>query len=219
MKKLILCISILALGLNASAQDFTWGAKVSATSPNLKIDDIKKIENPDETIKLLENTDASLGYQLGLFARVSLLGIYVQPEAMLSNSKSEIKFTDVMDENQELADVIGEVKLNKLDVPVMVGKRFLKVLRLNAGPVFTLLLSQDIDQSGASAAYEEIEANYKNATVGLQYGLGLDIASLTIDLRHEMGMQSISDDITIGDTTFEADQRMDQFLLSVGIKF
>ena len=218
MKKFILCISILALGFSAAAQDFTWGAKISASSPNLKIDDIKNIENADETIQLLENTDASLGYQLGLFARVSVLGIYV-PEVMLSNSKSEIKFTDVMDENQELVDVIGEVKLNKLDVPVMVGKRFLKILRLNAGPVFTLLLSQDVDQSGISDAYEEIEANYKNSTVGLQYGIGLDLAALTIDLRHEMGLQSISDDITIGETTFEADQRMDQFLLSVGIKF
>lgn len=219
MKKLILGISVIALGLNASAQDFAWGAKVSATTPNLKIEDIKNLNNPDETVQLLENTDASLGYQLGIFARVSLLGIYIQPEAMLSNSKSEIKFTDVMDENQELVDVIGEVKLNKIDVPVMVGKRFLKVFRINAGPVFTLLLSQDIDQSGAGGAYEEIQSNYKNSTVGMQYGIGLDIASINIDLRHEMAMQSIAEDITIGDTTFEADQRMDQFLLSVGIKF
>jgi len=32
-------------------------------------------------------------------------------------------------------------------------------------------------------------------------------------------LQSISDGITIGETTFNPDQRLNQFLVSVGIKF
>ena len=156
---------------------------------------------------------------MGVFARVSLLGIYIQPEVLFSNAKSEIQFTNVMDENAELVDVVGEVKLNKLDVPVMFGKRFLKIFRVNAGPVFTLLLSQDVDQAGITDTYTDIETNYKNSTVGAQIGAGLDISILTIDVRYEMGLQSMSDGITIGDTEFAADQRLNQFLVSVGIKF
>ena len=34
-----------------------------------------------------------------------------------------------------------------------------------------------------------------------------------------MGLKSITDGITIGENTFNADQRLNQFLLSVGIKF
>ena len=124
-----------------------------------------------------------------------------------------------MDENQELNDVIGEVKLNKVDVPVLIGKRFLKIFRVNAGPVFSLLLSQDIDQVSAQETWSEIDANYKNATVGLQYGVGLDISMVSVDLRVEKGFQSISEDLTIGETTFAADQRLEQIMLSVGIKF
>ena len=116
-------------------------------------------------------------------------------------------------------DVVGEVKLNKLDVPVLIGKRFLKIFRLNAGPVFTLPLGEDITFSGISDTYEDIETNYKSATVGAQFGAGLDLSILTVDLRYEMGLQSISDGITIGDTEFAADQRLNQFLVSVGIKF
>lgn len=222
MKKIILSIVFVALSVGASAQSFTWGAKVNVGTPNLKIDDIKNLEdNPDaeNVAQLLENTDAVLTYQLGIYARMKVAGFYIQPEAMFSNSKTEIKFLDVMDENQELNDVVGEVKLNKIDVPVMIGKRFLKIFRVNAGPVFSLLLSQDIDQVSAQETWNEIDANYKNATVGLQYGVGLDISMVSVDLRVEKGFQSISEDLTIGETTFAADQRLEQIMLSVGIKF
>ena len=107
-------------------------------------------------------------------------------------------------------------RLNKLEIPLLIGKRFFKVFRVNAGPIFTLLINEDITQS---TAYEKIESNYKDTTVGAQIGAGLDLAILTVDLRYEMGLQSITDGITIGENTFNADQRLNQFLLSVGIKF
>jgi hypothetical protein len=219
MKKIILTIALLGFTLNSSAQDFSWGPKLSISSPSFKLQDIQNLEGAEDIANLIENTDPVLGYQMGLFARVSLLGIYIQPEVLFSNAKSEIKFTDVLDENAELVDVVGEVKLNKLDVPVLFGKRFLKIFRINAGPVFTLLLSQNVDQSGITDTYTDIETNYKNATVGAQIGAGLDLSILTIDVRYEMGLQSISDGITIGETEFAADQRLNQFLVSVGIKF
>ena len=219
MKKIILSIALLGFTLNSSAQDFSWGPKLSISSPSFKLQDVASIESGVDAIQLLEDTDPVLGYQLGVFARISLLGIYVQPEVLFSNAKSEIQFIDVIDENADLIDVVGKVKLNKLDVPVMFGKRFLKVFRINAGPVFTLLLSQNIDQVGVSDTYTDIESNYKSATVGAQIGAGLDLSILTIDLRYEMGLQSISDGITIGETKFNPDQRLNQFLVSVGIKF
>lgn len=222
MKKLILSVVVLTLSLGASAQSFDWGVKVNVGSPSLKIDDIKNLENnteADNVTELLKNTDAVLTYQLGVFARIKLAGIYIQPEAMFSNSKSEIKFLDVMDEDQEGKDVIGKVELNKVDVPVMIGKRFLKIFRVNAGPVFSLLLSENIDQAGTKDTWNEINANYKNATVGFQYGIGLDISMISVDLRVEKGFQSISEDLTIGETTFEADQRLEQIMLSIGVKF
>ena len=218
MKKILLVLVII-FNVNLNAQEFSWGPKLSVSSPSLKLMDVQDLGSGEEAIQLLEDTDPILGYQLGLFARISLLGIYIQPEVLLSNSKSEIQFSDVMDENQELIDVVGEVKLNKLDVPVLIGKRFLKIFRINAGPVFTLPLGEDITFSGISNTYEDIETNYKSATVGAQFGAGLDLSILTVDLRYEMGLQSISDGITIGDTEFAADQRLNQFLVSVGIKF
>jgi len=218
MKKLILSIITIGLSINICAQDFSWGPRVSVSSPSLKFKDISAVNNTDDAIKLLSNTDSKLGYQFGAFARISLLGFYVQPEVLFSNSKSEITFENVLTENV-LEDVMGEVKLNKLEIPIMIGKRFFRILRLNAGPVFTLVLSNDIDQAGASNTVTEITTNYKDSSVGAQIGVGVDLSILTVDLRYEIGLQSLADEISIGDTSFNTDQRMNQFLVSLGLKF
>ena len=207
MRKLILAIVLVFSSMSLSAQSFKWGAKVNVGSPDVSLDDLKNLSEPGNSVDELLITDPKLNLQLGLFARIQLLGFYIQPEAMFSNSKSELKFEDVT----------GEVKLNKLDLPVMVGKRFLKIFRVNAGPVFSLKLSQDI--KNVKNTSDEIIANYKNATVGLQYGIGLDISMITVDLRVEKGLQSISDELKIAGKSFSADQRLDQVMLAVGIKF
>jgi len=210
MRKLILSVLLVCSSMSISAQSFNWGVKVNVGSPDVSLDDLKNLDKSGNSVgDLLEVTDPTLNVQLGLFARLQLLGFYVQPEAMFSNSKSELKFKDVT----------GEVKINKLDLPVMIGKRFLKIFRVNAGPVFSLKLSEDIKQSGVKNAADEIIANYKNATVGIQYGIGLDLSMITVDLRVEKGLQSISDEFKIAGSTFSADQRLDQVMLAVGVKF
>ena len=223
MKKLFLYTLLLPLCFGVTAQSFSWGAKVNVGNPNLKIKDIQNLQNNqngENIAKLLEDTDAVLTYQLGVFTRFMFAGVYVQPEAMFSSSKTEMTFENIIDGNgNSNNNVIGEMKLNKLDVPVMIGKRFMKILRINAGPVFSYILNQNIDQSGAKEAWNEINAEYKNATVGLQYGIGLDIAMITLDLRVEKGFQVISENLTIGETSFAADQRLEQIMLSVGMKF
>ena len=222
MKKLFLFTLLIPLCIGVSAQSFSWGAKVNVGSPNLKIKDIQNLQNNqngENIAKLLDDTDAVLTYQLGLYTRFMFAGIYVQPEAMFSSSKTEMTFENIINGNGNTNNVVGEVKLNKLDVPVMIGKRFMKILRINAGPVFSYILSQNIDQSGAKEAWNEINAEYRNATVGLQYGIGVDVAMINIDLRVEKGFQAISENLTIGETSFAADQRLEQIMLSVGMKF
>ena len=216
MKKIILLLYILLLSFSANAQKFSWGPKISISSPTLKLSDLALNATQDQAVRLLEQSNPSIGFQLGIYSRASFLGFYIQPEILLSNSRSEINYTDLTDLDNPL-DLVGDVKLNKLDVPVLFGKRFFKILRVNAGPVFTLLLSQNIEQGSNTA--KEIETNYKDSTVGAQLGIGLDLALVTIDLRYEIALQNISDGLAIGDTQFVADQRLNQILLSLGMKF
>ena len=135
MKKIILSTVLLVLSIGVSAQSFSWGAKVNVGSPNLKIKDIQNLQNNQDAeniAKLLDDTDAVLTYQLGIFTRFKLAGVYIQPEAMFSSSKTEMSFENIIDGNGNTDNnVVGEMKLNKLDVPVMIGKRFMKIFRIN----------------------------------------------------------------------------------------
>lgn len=216
MNKTLLLLCILSLSFSAFAQKISWGPKISISSPTLKLSDLSSIGMENQAVSLLDQSNPSIGFQLGIFARASFLGFYVQPEVLLSNSSSEISYSDLSDVENPL-DLVGDVKLNKLDVPLLFGKRFFKILRVNGGPVFTLLLSQNVNQPNNTA--KEIETNYKDSTVGAQLGIGLDLAIVTIDLRYEIALQNISEGLTIGDTQFAADQRLNQILLSVGMKF
>ena len=118
-------------------------------------------------------------------------GIYIQPEAMFSSSSNDITFRDVLDNNQVANEVSGEIKINKIDLPILVGKRYFKIFRVNVGPVFSLLLNDEIKQSGTKASWNEITGNYNNATLGLQYGVGIDISRITVDLRVENGLHKL----------------------------
>jgi len=63
MKKVILSIVLLSFGLVVPAQSFDWGVKVNVGTPNLKIDDIKNLEenqNAENVAQLLETPMQSL---------------------------------------------------------------------------------------------------------------------------------------------------------------
>jgi hypothetical protein len=71
------------------------------------------------------------GYHIGVFARFELPLCHVQPEILLTSSGATFKKN-----NQPL-----KLDFTKLDVPVMLGLSFFKVVRTQLGPIFSLLLS------------------------------------------------------------------------------
>ena len=218
MKKLFITIALVSCSLSISAQSFSWGPKIGIAVPSIKVSDVQDVNSGAQALSLLEDVNGKVSGHIGVFARISLLGFYIQPELLVSSSKSEVSF-NIPTDNFNLESVMGEVKLNKLDIPVLIGKRFLKVLRVNAGPVFTLPLNEDISFKNLTTNIEDVKTNYKSATIGAQIGAGLDLTFLTVDVRYELALQSLSEGISIGNSEFAADQRVNQFLIAIGVKF
>jgi hypothetical protein len=218
MKKLFLTIALVSCSLSISAQSFSWGPKIGIAVPSIKVSDVQDVNSGAQALSLLEDVNGKVSGHIGVFARISLLGFYIQPELLVSSSKSEVGF-NIPTDDFNLESVMGEVKLNKLDIPVLIGKRFLKVIRVNAGPVFTLPLNEDISFKNLTTNIEDVKTNYKSATIGAQIGAGLDLTFLTVDVRYELALQSLSEGISIGNAEFAADQRVNQFLIAIGVKF
>jgi len=157
----------------------------------------------EEDLANIKEGDAQIGYQLGIFARINLIGLFVQPELLFTSSKSALDVTNV-----------GDVSLNfnKIDVPVMVGMK-LGPLRLQVGPSFSFLSSAESETP--AGVIEDVKENYKSSTVGYQAGVGIDISKLVIDLKYEGSLSAYADALP---GWMETDQRVSQWVLAVGFK-
>lgn len=135
-----------------------------------------------------ENTfssDNRTGFYGGLWARVGASGIYFQPELYVSGKKTNLISNDTKEVNQ--------VQFTSLDVPLLVGAKFGAAgvgLRLNTGPMFSLIL--DEQQSFSQAAANVFNADFKDQTLAWQFGAGLDIKKLSLDARYELGLSKIN---------------------------
>ena len=201
MKKIVIIIIGICISTAGYAQ-FTIGPKIGVSSSNITVDEAE----------LVKSGDAKVGFHIGLFTRFGE-DFYIQPEVTFTSAGGKI---DISNDNGQTYDQITELKYNKLDVPVLVGVRFGDFFRVNAGPVLSLILSQDA--RNVDSTVDEIQNNYNNAVVGYQAGIGVDVGNLIFDLRYEGNLSKLGDSIDIGNESFSTNMRNNQILLSVGFK-
>ncbi|TPE43855.1 porin family protein [Pontibacter mangrovi] len=199
MRKLFLTIiCVLAVSAAASAQIFQAGVKAGVSSSNVKLSDLQ-----NEPLRYA-NPENITGYHAGAFTRLQLLGLVLQPEAILSTTGGKVA---VSDDNTSTSVRVEKFRFNRLDVPLLVGLSFLKVARVQAGPVASMLLSATEDG-------QSIKDYYNSSDWGYQAGVGVDIGALTLDLRYER----IARDFTNPARESSGKVRNEQFLVSLGLK-
>jgi len=129
------------------------------------------------------NNSNRAGYLAGVWARVGGLGFNFQPELYVTGKNIKIKD----DQNNE-----NTAKFTSIDVPLLLGGKIGALGlggRFYGGPVFSFAVNKD--QSLSSAAGGATKLDYKSANYGFQVGAGVDISSLSIDLRYEGGLNKI----------------------------
>lgn len=174
MKYLSLTLAFLLVGLFASAQvlpSFQLGIKAGANFSKFDSENTFSSEN-------------RAGFYGGLWARLGAAGIYFQPELYVSGKKTNLVSN---------AGEVNKVNFTSLDVPLLVGTKFGAAgigLRLNTGPMFSLIL--DENQSFSQAAGSVFKADFKNQALAWQFGAGLDIKKLSFDARYELGLSKIN---------------------------
>lgn len=176
MKKIILSALFLSLNLAAFSQvlpSFQFGLKGGANLSKLSTENTFSSDN-------------RAGYYAGLWARFGAAGIHLQPELYLSGKNTTLK-ASTGEENK--------VNFTSLDVPVLVGTKIGAAgvgIRLNTGPVVSFVLSDG--QSFGNAASNIFKGDFKGQNVAWQFGAGLDIGKLGLDLRYETGLSKIGKD-------------------------
>jgi opacity protein-like surface antigen len=211
MKKLMI-IAIAALLTLPAFSQFKFGIKAGVNSTSLTMADLVSVSSGAKSYTIEDVSGMNFGFHGGVFGRISILMLYVQPELLFSTSSSDYKVTNVL--NSTVVEV--KQKFNKIDVPVMVGVK-LGPARLNAGPVGSF----NITTPEALIDDPDFKAIYGKMSFGYQAGVGVDLLGiLTVDLRYEGSLKKYQTQIeNKAGTAVNLDDRASAFLLSVGIMF
>lgn len=211
MKKVLFIVAMGFLAISSQAQDIKFGPRIGVNSTTLKVD--KNTTGSDLNTQI-ESGGATLGYQAGLFARLGVAGFYLQPELLFSSSGGSIVVSSTSGgPGGGGAIQTNEYNFKKLDVPVLFGKKFAKVARVNLGPSFSYLLAAESEVGGVTT---DVKNNYNNATVGYQVGIGADLGPLVVDLKYEGSLSKFGNEIQAYNTSFNTDSRQSMWVLAVG---
>ena len=236
MKKSFLLIAmLLMLGSSMFAQDLDLGIKVGYQTPNLSY----------------QKADIKAGFQnhltFGLFGRVELGMLYVQPEVLYFKTNN-IFSLDVANTSQSwLPEETVSFTLNEanLQVPVLVGIKFLDLsvatLRAQVGPTanFTLasttlfnkefkLINNDDPDNPQEMTLDDDSSILDTKTIawGMQAGIGADIlGKITLDINYNFGLSKMFG--ALNNTTLNNyfdfsnvdNTKQSLFMVTVGYKF
>lgn len=214
MKKLFTLLLIAIASIPAFSQ-IKFGLKAGVSTTSLSMPSVTSITSGSTTYTVNGLTSAKYGFHGGAFVRLTLFGVYVQPELLFSTRTNQYTVTNVTNEASPVA-YIAKQNFNKLDIPVMVGFK-LGPIRLNAGPAASLLINSPKDL----ITNPDYKNNYNKLTFGYQAGLGFDLLGrLTFDVRYEGSLKKYQNQIqSLTGTKYNLDDRPNAFLFSVGLMF
>lgn len=136
----------------------------------------------------------NLGYHLGIFGKINAGPIYIRPELNYTNLKSEVNLV--------------QLQTRRLDAPVLVGVNLLgSVVSVFGGPSFHYYLEDELR-----------DFDYEKFNAGYQFGVGLNLGNVGLDLRYErvLNGQTVNiDNIFKGDGDF----KFQQLMLGLSLKF
>lgn len=232
MKKSFLLIAVLLVfGSSVFAQDLDLGIKVGYQTPKLSY----------------KQADIKSGFQnhltFGLFGRVELGMLYIQPEVMYFKTQN-IFSLDVANTSQGwLPEETVTFTLNEanIQVPVLVGIKFLDLgvatLRAQVGPTanFTLASTTLFDKTfkltnndGEQVTLDENDEVFDTKTIawGMQAGIGADIlGKITLDINYNFGLSKVFGNLNNAswnnyfDFTNVDNTKQSLFMVTVGYKF
>ncbi|PQV49035.1 outer membrane protein with beta-barrel domain [Jejuia pallidilutea] len=145
-----------------------------------------------------ENPDRNIGYHVGVFGKIGK-DIYLRPELVYTKTKS--------DYNSDAFE------MSKLDLPVLVGIKVIGPISVFGGPSFQYILDSEFNNININ----DIENDF---SVGLNFGIGLNLNKLGIDLRYERGFSNNEATFinnNIGGVESRLDTRPDQLILSLSL--
>ncbi len=193
---------MLFAGTAMAAGPLEMGVKAGLNSANF---DFNKSQLGDSYRAF---SKAHTGYHAGVWMRVGLAGIMVQPEFLYNWNRYDMKLWEVGDG----AETSSKIRVQTFEVPVMAGWRLL-FLRLNAGPVFNIM--NKTSHSGGRVERAEVT----KPSVSYAAGLGLDIMKVSFDLRYNGNFERAKQAVTVAGQEYKLGTNFRGWTFGLGWRF
>ena len=209
MKNLLFALLFFGSILSANAQFLNWGVK-AGINYNANGDLLVVSE---EIISDPFSSNQELGYHFGLLAEIKLpLFLYIRPELLYTHTES----------SYPIEDSEAKLKMDRVDIPVLLGFRVFKIGRFFLGPSFQYIINTDLSSSENIANIKTV--SYDDFNIAAQVGIGLNFGRFGADIRWEASLIDTEglfyvEDIEYEDVNVAVDTDSMQFLLSVYWKF
>lgn len=181
---LLMCFS----GIMYGQVIFDLGLKAGVHTTNLDVDGSYDVSVFDQNYPLFINSESVTKMHWGAFGRVGLGRIYVQPEVYFSKKGGDLSGEVPGIEIGTGDNYGGSFDYGNVDVPILLGYKFIKGKVVNfrgmAGPVFSFITDADYPDYLNDILDDDF---FEDQLIGVQYGLGIDVLFLTFDARVEHG--------------------------------
>lgn len=198
MKKIIVLL-FFAFAMQTATAQIQYGIKAGINYNN----------NGDATFStagsdLIDGAKSKSGWHAGLWLRAKLpiLGLYIRPELIYTQVKSEYLYKGTT----------TDYDFKKIDVPVLVGTKFLGFANAFIGPSFQYIIDSDFQFSNLSTD------DFSKFSVGMQMGFGVEFGSLGVDVRWERGLSSTEANFVDNNTNITVDNRTNQIIFGISYK-
>ena len=218
-KQIILALIAISLTIPSQAQFFRYGIKGGVSSSSIKIDKTT-IDLQEAQQVIIEQGDAKLGLHFGMFTRIKVLNVFIQPEFLFTQTNGEFIITEQNpNDPSSITRNLASQSFNKFDIPIMAGMKF-GPAKVFLGPVATFTISEKLTLPSNLnfISSDNVKNEVNKAVFGFQAGVGLDIFKFaTLDFKYEGNLSRLGDGIVIAGSERKFDQRNPQWIISLGI--
>ncbi|MGJ8743193.1 porin family protein [Polaribacter sp.] len=201
MKKVIVAIFLVCGLCQTSNAQTEFGIKAGVNYNSNSIEDVQT--------DVFSGAKGKTGYHAGLWLRLNIPGssLFVKPELVYTSLENEVVFTPGGTTAKNT-----NYSFQKIDVPVLLGSKVLKIANIFIGPSFQYILDSDFDISD----FKDVES--EGFTVGVQMGAGVAFGKFGIDIRWERGLSDSESTFFDGTTDRAFDTRVNQIIIGLSLQ-
>jgi hypothetical protein len=201
MKKVLLIICLTFAFSQTSTAQIHFGVKGGINYNSESIIEVSQ--------DVFKGAESKTGYHAGIWlrAKIPVIGLYIRPELVYTNLENSVIYDNGIGGTKSTT-----YSFQKIDIPVLLGKKIFGIGNVYIGPSFQYILDQDFSISDIP------DVKGDGFSVGLQFGGGIELGKLGIDVRWERGFNDIESSFLEGATNIEFDTRVNQVIIGLSYR-